>query len=333
MKKKLLLYPILLAMTAVLFGGCLVTSIHPLGNEDDIVFDENLIGMWDVDDDENWLFTKGENNTYKLIISSDEGSEGIVSGEFIAKLVRLSDKYFLDIFPERLDTGSILTDVLMLPTHTFLVYSLEDSELYLGFTDPEWFTSRIDLNEDIGIDYVITEDEVITLTAPTEELQAFYLKHADDHEFFELDDEKLHKNPDSAEIIDYLAFEKYWTQYKEHEKALNQKKKTLEQKKKEYNELSKSLEAQKTMLQTDMLKKNIELYKRQIKFVDQEIQTLEQEIKVFERQSKELKYPSQPEPPAQPEKPPKPKLIRVKPEKSEKRLFPPEIMDLEDDEK
>ncbi|MFC1650611.1 hypothetical protein ACFL2X_03480 [Candidatus Latescibacterota bacterium] len=203
MKKTILFYPILLLITAVLFSGCLVTSVHPLGNEDDIIFEENLIGMWDVDDDEYWLFTEGENKSYKLYIYG-EGEKG----EYNANLIKLLDKLFLDIYPDRLDTGNIVTDVLMLPTHTFLRFSLDDSGLGLEFTDPEWFTDRIDRNEDIGIEYLITEDEVITLTAPTEKLQAFYLSHADDDEFFDLDDEKLQKNPDSAETIEYLKYEK-----------------------------------------------------------------------------------------------------------------------------
>ena len=188
MKKTILFYPILLLITALLFSGCLVTSIHPLGTGDDIIFDENLIGMWMENDDDFWTFSKGEKNTYNLIISGDDNVE-----EFSAKLVKLCDKLFLDIYPERLDTGNIVTDVLMLPTHTFLRFSRKESELSLGFTDPEWFTDRIDQNEEIDIEYLITEDEVITLTASTEELQVFYLKHADDDEFFDLDDDKLIK--------------------------------------------------------------------------------------------------------------------------------------------
>lgn len=182
------IFPVII-MIAVFFSGCLVTSIHPLGNEDDIVFDENLIGTWTDNDDDFWIFSKGEDNAYNMIVYSDDSK-----GEFIAKLVKLKDKYFLDMCPLRLDTGNAVHDILLLPTHTFLKFTLDDSGLGLEFNDPEWFTERIDRDENIGIGYLTSEDEVLILTASTEELQAFYLKHADDDEFFDLEDERLKKS-------------------------------------------------------------------------------------------------------------------------------------------
>jgi len=191
MKKKLLIFPILLAMTAVLFGGCLVTSVHPLGNEDDIIFDEKLLGAWKEGGD-LWVFTKGEENLYKLFVAVDDEDDTVMK-EFNAALFNLGGKLFLDIFPDRLDTGNIIYDILMFPTHTFVLCRLEGDELYLAFNDPEWFGDRIDDNIEIGIDYVVTDDEVITLTAPTDMLQAFYLENADRPGFFDLDDEPLYR--------------------------------------------------------------------------------------------------------------------------------------------
>ncbi|MFC1551691.1 hypothetical protein ACFL6P_03900 [Candidatus Latescibacterota bacterium] len=272
MKKTILFYPILLLITAMLFSGCLVTSIHPLGTEEDIVFDEKLEGMWsDVDYKESWIFLNGEKNTYKLSIATDDGR-----GEFIAKLVKLRDKLFLDIYPERLDTGNIVSDVLMLPTHTFLSYSLDGDELSLGFTDPEWFSKRIDRNEDIGIEYEITEDDVLTLTASTEELQSFYLKHADDDEFFDLDDEKLHRDPQSAETIAYLKFEQEWIRR-------NKQKITLEQKEKAYEELMKSMANLKAIKNNSRssqqsIKQSLKRLERQKIALEQEIQALKNPI-------------------------------------------------------
>ncbi len=53
-------------MTALLYSGCLVTSIHPLGTEDDIVFDENLIGVW-YDDEDSWIFLKKDDVSMKSV--------------------------------------------------------------------------------------------------------------------------------------------------------------------------------------------------------------------------------------------------------------------------
>ncbi|MFC1490015.1 hypothetical protein ACFL6K_02270 [Candidatus Latescibacterota bacterium] len=197
MKKAIMLFPILLLITTMLFSGCLVTSIHPLGNEDDMVFDENLIGAWMDDDEDFWIFTKGEEKSYDLIIAAD-GEQA----KFIARLIKLEDKLFLDISPERLDTGNIIYDVLMFPTHTFLKVSLDDSGLGLVFNDPEWFTDIIDQNDiEVGIDFVVTEDDVITLTATTEQLQVFYLENADRPGFFDLEEDKLIR---STEFESYI---------------------------------------------------------------------------------------------------------------------------------
>jgi hypothetical protein len=190
MKKKIFIYPILLTMMAVLFGGCLVTSVYPLGNEDEIIFDENLLGTWKEGGD-LWVFTKGEDRLYKLYIAVDDDNDTME--EFNAALFKLGDILFLDIFPDRLDSENIFIDVLMLPVHTFVRCNLDGNELRLGFNDPEWFGDRIDDNIEIGIDYVVTEDDVITLTAPTEMLQQFYLENADRPGFFDLDDEPLYR--------------------------------------------------------------------------------------------------------------------------------------------
>ena len=194
MRKSIIKFITLLLLILVLFPGCLVTSLHPLGGEEDIVFDENLIGTWIDDDGDGWAFSKGEKNTYKLIIFDKENEV-----EFNAKLVKLGDKLFLDICPERLDTKSIY-DILMLPTHTFMKFSLEDSELSLGLNEPKWFNDRIEQNKDIGIQYTISDDDIVILTAPTEELRAFYLKHADENDFFDFDKEKLHKSENTFMI-------------------------------------------------------------------------------------------------------------------------------------
>ena len=190
MKKNILIYPIMLTMMAVMFGGCLVTSVHPLGNEDEMIFNENLLGAWKEGGD-LWIFTKGEENLFKLFVAVDDDNDTME--EFNAALFRLGDKMFLDIFPDRIDSGNILIDVLMLPVHTFVICRLEGDRLHLGFNDPSWFGDRIDENIEVGIDYVVTDDEVITLTAPTEMLQQFYLENADRPGFFDLDDEPLYR--------------------------------------------------------------------------------------------------------------------------------------------
>jgi hypothetical protein len=329
----------------MLFSGCLVTSIHPLGTDDDIVFDENLIGAWDEGDDGWWIFMKKDYTTYNLNIA-----DGRENGKFSAKLVKLGDKLFLDIYPERLETGNIMEEILLQPTHTFMRYSLVGDELSLGFTDPEWFTKRIDRNEDIGIDYVVTEDDVITLTASTEELQAFYLKHAGDSEFFDLDDDTLHRSENSDEVVFFMEYEKEWSKYVEQLKKVEMKEKAIEKQKERLEALLKVIDTQKTMKQTYEVKRKIAALELQKIDMEQRILTWEQQRNDFEKQAHTMeqelqdfsvpglpKTPPKPKPLVQPKELPEPevpklKAMSVNPGKPIKREFPPEIMEIKEND-
>ena len=90
--KKALFY-----LLAALIGGCVpVISLHPFYTEEDVVFEEKLLGKW-VDDpndpDTTWEFNRIEEpkNAYKLVFYDDEGKKG----SFVAHLVRLQNKLFL----------------------------------------------------------------------------------------------------------------------------------------------------------------------------------------------------------------------------------------------
>ena len=94
--KKVLFY-----MLAGILGGCLpVMSIHPLYTDEDVVFEEKLLGIW-VDDDNDpkttWEFSQvsEKQKKYRLILSDNEDK----NGSFDVHLVKLKDRFFLDIYP------------------------------------------------------------------------------------------------------------------------------------------------------------------------------------------------------------------------------------------
>jgi len=100
--KKLLFY-----LLAALLGGCIpVLSLHPLYTEEDVTFEEKLLGTW-VDDPEDpkttWEFSRAEakEKAYKLIYSDDEGKKG----SFEVHLVKLENRLFLDVFPNQFPSG------------------------------------------------------------------------------------------------------------------------------------------------------------------------------------------------------------------------------------
>lgn len=185
--RKLLSY-----LLAALLGGCIpVMSLHPLYTETDVVFEEGLLGTW-FDDANNpeafWKFERVEKpkNAYKLILSDEEGNKG----SFIAHLVKLQDKLFLDAYPsespwepeEPNEVDFLFNNLFLLPTHTFMKIDSIEPELKMRLT----LESKMEelLKENPGaVKHTKVEDRLV-LTASTKELQAFVLKYADDENLF-----------------------------------------------------------------------------------------------------------------------------------------------------
>jgi hypothetical protein len=91
-------------MLPLLLGGCVpILSLHPLYTKEDVVLEKKLPGTW-VDDanspETTWEFTRIDEpeNAYRLIFTDEEGKKG----SFVAHLLKLEGKLFLDIYPSEL---------------------------------------------------------------------------------------------------------------------------------------------------------------------------------------------------------------------------------------
>jgi len=183
--KKVLFY-----LLAAFLGGCIpVVSLHSLYTKEDVVFEKKLLGTW-VDDpnkgDTVWEFKRDEanENAYRLIFSDKEGKKGL----FIAHLVKLKDKLFLDACPapwEQQDPNKIewaYNTLFLIPAHTFIKINSIEPQLKMQITDDE--KMREFLKEDPNaVKHTLLEDKPV-LTASTKELQTFVLKYADDVRVF-----------------------------------------------------------------------------------------------------------------------------------------------------
>ncbi|HEW79210.1 MAG TPA: hypothetical protein ENH34_04495 [Phycisphaerales bacterium] len=196
--KKLLFY-----LLATLLGGCIpVMSLHPLYTDKDLIFEEKLLGTW-VDDsnDTTWEFQLVANEpdnasefkhpdkpekAYKLIFSNNDGK---TKGLFFTHLVKLENKFFMDVFPSQLpymprdpNEGWIYNMYFLVPVHTFIKIDSIEPQLKMRFTDDDEMEKL--LKEDPNaVKYELVNDRLI-LTASTKELQAFVLKYADDSRVF-----------------------------------------------------------------------------------------------------------------------------------------------------
>jgi hypothetical protein len=186
--KKLLFY-----LLAVLLGGCVpVMSLHPLFGEKDVVFNEKLLGTW-VDDpnspETTWDFKRADanENAYWLILSDEEGKKGL----FVAHLVKLKDKLFLDVYPapwEQQDPNKVewvYNTLFLIPAHTFIKVNSVEPQLKMQLTDDEKMAEFLKADPNaVKFDSLEDGPGKYLLTASTKELQAFVLKYADDSRVF-----------------------------------------------------------------------------------------------------------------------------------------------------
>lgn len=196
---------ILFYSLAALLGGCVpVLSLQPLFTRQTLVFDEQLLGTW-VDDanepDLSWQFAPLEpaeaerlpneleglaEKVYRLKLRDNEDRQGA----FLAVLVNLDGKLFLDVLVDRFPSGQEDIEEMALfynafffvRAHTFIRVDAIGGQLKLRLTNDDAFQKLIEA-EPNAISSV-SVDERIVLTAATPALQAFVTKYADDERVF-----------------------------------------------------------------------------------------------------------------------------------------------------
>ena len=180
-------------LLAIVLGGCVpVMSLNPLYEQENIIFEQKLLGVWvdDVNDPEViWDFNRPDanKNEYRLVYTDDDNKKGI----FQVNLVKLKERLFLDVFPASYPSGKDEAEDMKLtynvfffaPTHTFIKVNSIEPHLNIQITNDDELEEL--LKEDPNaIEYVDVEEGGLVLTSSTKEIQAFVLKYADDKRLF-----------------------------------------------------------------------------------------------------------------------------------------------------
>jgi hypothetical protein len=187
--KKMLSY-----LLAGVLAGCVpVMSLHPLYDDQHLVFEEKLLGTYTDADGNNatWEFTRSnEPNVYQLAITSVEDQK-VAKGLFAAHLIKLDEHFFLDVFPKEAPWGDEkelgqakwpYNSFFYIPVHTFIKIETIEPQLKLWLTDDDGLKKLLKENPGaIGYESI---DDTPVLTAPTPQLQAFILKYADEKRLF-----------------------------------------------------------------------------------------------------------------------------------------------------
>jgi hypothetical protein len=165
-----LLLPLLLGLSAC------VPSLHELYAEKDLVFEPALLGDWveDKADSKSLLtFAKGEGKEYKL--TSIEGKD---KSTFIAHVVKLGDRLFLDLASD----PSVDCPTLSVPVHMFVLVSQTSPKLQMRGFDEGWLKRYVEKNPR-ALKHEIVDNDVV-LTASTKQLQRFLLSHVNTKDAF-----------------------------------------------------------------------------------------------------------------------------------------------------
>jgi len=174
MKKRLLACVLVLTVC-----GC-VPSLHRLYTDKDVTFEDKLLGRWSQEnDDQVWLFDKGDEQSYRLTVVGEDNKVG----RFTAHLVRLKGKLFLDLYPDSLEDETLLEYYTfhLVPAHTFIRVDQIEPQFKMAVMDPDKVDDLLQKEPGLIKHERLEErgDERLVLTASTKDLQEFVLKHAD----------------------------------------------------------------------------------------------------------------------------------------------------------
>lgn len=174
----------------IFIAGC-IPSIYPLYTDETLTFEEKLLGEWTEEEDysiseetgekiySTWNFKKAKRgNYYDLIRLTKDGERS----EYEVNLVKLGKQYYFDFYPaDQQKALSDLDEFLFLhlfPVHTFAKAELEEEKVVFYMFDADWMAKLIGQRK-IRIRHEEVDD-MILLSASTEELQKFVLKYGGD---------------------------------------------------------------------------------------------------------------------------------------------------------
>ncbi len=152
-------------------AGCFAPALHPFFTNENIVFDETLLGGWIKDSGEKCLFTKSGENHYELLYVHE------ATARFEARLIEFGGARFLDLYPKPMSEGNGLFLANFVPAHTLARVTIGKDSISIEMMDGDWLKKLSDQNQ-LDVAHERLDDEMIVLTAQTRELQAFALKHA-----------------------------------------------------------------------------------------------------------------------------------------------------------
>jgi hypothetical protein len=170
-------YRLLPVLLLALLAGC-VQSLHPFATDAQTTFDEKFVGTWADAELKNLLVVARapEGNAYAVTYTDDHGK----AGRFVARVAKVGDVLLADVAPAEPKFADDANDTYvaqLLPVHTFVVIERAgDDVVWIKAMDYGWFKKYLAAHPDEVKFEKIGTDRYL-LTGPTEQVQAFAIKH------------------------------------------------------------------------------------------------------------------------------------------------------------
>jgi hypothetical protein len=169
--KSFVVFGIALALTAC------APSLHPFYTDKDIVFDEELLGVWIDDSGSTCKFSKSGDNYYELLLMDEKPAR------FDARLFELGGMRFLDLYPKPLGDEVSVYPENFVPAHSLARVTIAKDSISIATMDGNWL-KELSARNQLDLKHERINDDMIALTASTRDLQAFALKQANNKEAF-----------------------------------------------------------------------------------------------------------------------------------------------------
>ena len=192
----------------ILLAGSCIPSLYPLYRSSDLLIDDRMDGVFDAGDNSYWKICRidpqfekkvpegwkhyNSGYTYRLTVREKNGAVE----NFAMHLLKLGKNRYVDFFPVNYKIRHEFLAMHLVPTHIFAKAEVGDSTLVIHWFDMDWLEELIKTNR-IKISYVEVGERYV-LSTPTEELQKFILKYANDSTTFIEADTLRKTNVESA---------------------------------------------------------------------------------------------------------------------------------------
>jgi hypothetical protein len=163
-----------LLTSLILFGGCL-PSLNAVFTDEDLVFDPSVVGVWTQPGAKaKWDFAQRDEKSYALVYTDNDGRQG----RFVGHLAAIEGLLFLDLYPEKIEAdANPFYSFHLAPLHTIYLVRQTEPRLQLAVIDYSWLDEFLAKHPD-AIQHAVFNGRKL-ITAPTEDVQAFVVEHAD----------------------------------------------------------------------------------------------------------------------------------------------------------